>query len=33
LILTIGICSGMYLLMFVDTIIAEMVKNKRPKGG
>jgi len=30
LILTIGICSGMYLLMFIDTIIGEMVKNKRP---
>lgn len=33
LIMTIGICTGMYLLMFADTIIAEMIKSKRPKGG
>jgi ABC-type Fe3+-siderophore transport system permease subunit len=33
LIMTIGICFGMYSLMFVDTIIGEMLKSKRPKGG
>ena len=31
LILTIGICFGMYLLMFLDTLTEEFVKNKRPK--
>jgi len=31
LILTIGICFGMYALMFVDAIVGEMVKNKKPK--
>lgn len=32
LILTIGICFGMYLLMFLDTLTEELVKFKRPKG-
>lgn len=32
LILTIGICTGMYFLMFIDAIIGEMVKSKRVKG-
>jgi len=32
LILTIGICSGMYLLMFLDALTEEMIKIKRPKG-
>lgn len=31
LILTIGICSGMYLLMFLDALMEELIKNKRPK--
>jgi hypothetical protein len=31
LVMTLGICFGMYMLMFVDTIIGEMVKIKRPK--
>ena len=29
LILTIGICFGMYLLMFLDTLTEEFVKSKR----
>jgi ABC-type Fe3+-siderophore transport system permease subunit len=32
LILTIGLCFGMYFLMFVDTIIGEMAKSKKVKG-
>ena len=31
LVMTIGICFGMYSLMFVESIIDEMVKNKKPK--
>jgi ABC-type Fe3+-siderophore transport system permease subunit len=29
LILTIGICSGMYLLMFLDALTEELIGNKR----
>lgn len=31
LILTIGICSGMYLLMFLDAVTEELIRNKRSK--
>jgi len=31
LILTIGICFGMYLLMFLDTLTEEFVKSKRSR--
>jgi len=29
LILMIGICSGMYLLMFLDTLTEELIKNRK----
>lgn len=31
-VLTVGICLGMYALLFVDAIVGEMVKNKKVKG-
>ena len=33
LILTIGICFGMYLLMFLDTLTEEFVKSRRSRNG